>query len=123
MLVTINFLFFFQCTYPCFHVVRLSHNIYCPSHWLLFHITFVKTIDSCKSRMNPIRMTIINPRKIICQDRNQISEQPLVLAHSHTTTPFDTPFETSLLKTLWEKEKLPVTSNFSFSYSVFYLFG
>ena len=32
-------------------------------------------------------------------------------------------WETSLLKTLWEKEKLLVTSNFSFSHSVFYLFG
>ena len=30
---------------------------------------------------------------------------------------------TSLLKTLWEKEKLLVTSNFSFSHCVFYLFG
>ena len=29
----------------------------------------------------------------------------------------------SLLKTLWEKEKLLVTSNFSFSHSVFYCFG
>ena len=29
---------------------------------------------------------------------------------------------TSLLKTLWEKEKLLVTSNFSFFHSVFYLF-
>ena len=29
---------------------------------------------------------------------------------------------TSLLKTLWEKEKLLVTSNFSFSLSVFYPF-
>ena len=29
----------------------------------------------------------------------------------------------SLLKTLWEKEKLLVTSNFSFSHSVFNLFG
>ena len=29
---------------------------------------------------------------------------------------------TSLLKTPWEKEKLLVTSNFSFSHSVFYLF-
>ena len=29
----------------------------------------------------------------------------------------------SLLKTLWEKEKLIVTSNFSFSHIVFYLFG
>ena len=29
---------------------------------------------------------------------------------------------TSLLKTLWEKEKLLITSNLSFSHSVFYLF-
>ena len=29
----------------------------------------------------------------------------------------------SLLKTLWEEEKLLVTSNFSFSHSVFYSFG
>ena len=28
-----------------------------------------------------------------------------------------------LLKTLWEKEKLLVTSNFSFSHNVFYPFG
>ena len=32
-------------------------------------------------------------------------------------------WETSLLKTLWEKEKLLVMSNFSFSHSVFYPFG
>ena len=36
---------------------------------------------------------------------------------------FRRPWETSLLKTLWEKEKLLVTSNFSFSHSVFYPFG
>ena len=30
---------------------------------------------------------------------------------------------TSLLKTLWKKEKLLVTKNFSFSHSVFYPFG
>ena len=29
----------------------------------------------------------------------------------------------SLLKTLWEKEKLLIMSNFSFSHSVFYTFG
>ena len=33
------------------------------------------------------------------------------------------PWETSLLKTLWEKEKLLVTSNNSFSHGVFYPFG
>ena len=32
-------------------------------------------------------------------------------------------YSTSLLKTLWEKEKLLVTSNFSFSHSVFNPFG
>ena len=32
-------------------------------------------------------------------------------------------FSTSLLKTLWKKEKLLVTSNFSFSHSVFHPFG
>ena len=32
------------------------------------------------------------------------------------------PWETSLLKTLWEKEKLLLKSNFSFSHSVFYRF-
>ena len=30
---------------------------------------------------------------------------------------------TGLLKTLWKKEKLLITSNFSFSHCVFYLFG
>ena len=30
---------------------------------------------------------------------------------------------TNLSKTLWEKEKLLVTNNFSFSHNVFYLFG
>ena len=32
------------------------------------------------------------------------------------------PWETSLLKTPWEKEKLLVTSNVSFTHSVFYPF-
>ena len=33
------------------------------------------------------------------------------------------PWETSLLKTLWENEKWLITSNFFFSHSVFYPFG
>ena len=45
------------------------------------------------------------------------------LTHSHTMTPIDASGKQALLKTLWEKEKLLVTSNFSFSRSVFYLFG
>ena len=50
---------------------------------------------------------------------------------SETRVFFDTPNITkhiylditSLLKTLWEKEKSLITSNFSFSHSVFYSFG
>ena len=45
------------------------------------------------------------------------------LTHSHTMTPFDAPGKQAFLKTLWEKEKLLVMSNFSFSHSVFYPFG
>ena len=47
----------------------------------------------------------------------QIKINPL--PHNDT---FWRPWETSLLKTLWENEKLLVTSNFSFSHSVFYPF-
>ena len=45
------------------------------------------------------------------------------LTHSHIMRHLLTPWKTSLLKTLWVKEKLLVMSNFSFSHSVFYLFG
>ena len=44
------------------------------------------------------------------------------LAHSHTMTPFDAPGKQAFLKTLWEKKKLLVTSNFSFIHIVFYPF-
>ena len=46
----------------------------------------------------------------------------LINPFPHNVT-FWRPWETSLMKTLWEKEKLLVTSNFSFSHSVFYPFG
>ena len=42
------------------------------------------------------------------------------LTHSHTMTPFDTSGKKRLFKTLWEKEKMLVTSIFSFSHHVFY---
>ena len=38
-------------------------------------------------------------------------------------TPFDAPGKQAFWKHCWEKEKLLVTSNFSFSCSVFYPFG
>ena len=47
------------------------------------------------------------------------------LTLSQTSPGFLRVCSTSLLKTktLWGKKKLPVTSNFSFSHSVFYPFG
>ena len=39
------------------------------------------------------------------------------------TRPCASVCSTRFMKTLWEKEKLLETSNFSFSHSVFYLFG
>ena len=49
-------------------------------------------------------------------------DKTLVKPLPHNDT-FWRPWETSLMKTLWEKEKLLVTNNFSFSHSVFYPFG
>ena len=45
------------------------------------------------------------------------------LTLSQTSPGFSSVYSESLLKTLREKEKLLVTSNFSFYYSVFYPFG
>ena len=53
---------------------------------------------------------------------SRITEQAYFNPFPHNDT-FWRPWETNLLKTLWEKEKLLITSNFSFSHSVFYLLG
>ena len=67
------------------------------------------------------------------KSRHFVKETYLLITLHYTLIPILNPFpnkawflrvcSTSLLKTLWEKEKLLVTSNFSFSRSVFYLFG
>ena len=51
--------------------------------------------------------------RALCKQRNFLNPFP----HKDT---FLRPWETSLLNTLWVKEKLLVTSNFSFTHSVFY---
>ena len=54
------------CIYPRFSRVLFTSSFYTvlfESHWLLSHITFVETMDSSKRGMNPVAMTIINPRK------------------------------------------------------------
>ena len=39
------------------------------SHWLLSLITIVETTDSGERGMNPVAMSIINPRKEYCPSR------------------------------------------------------
>ena len=41
-------------------------TVFFQSHWLLSHITIVKTKDSGEKGMDPVPMTIINPRKEYC---------------------------------------------------------
>ena len=55
-----------------------------------------------------------------CKKPGTVWERVNPFPHNDT---FRRPWETSLLKTLWEREKLLVTSNFSFSHNVFYPFG
>ena len=50
---------------------------------------------------------------------NEQEQDQKVLTLSQNKPWFLRVCSTSLLKTLWEKKKLPVTSNFSFSHSVF----
>ena len=40
-------------------------RIFFPSHWLLFHMTVVETMNTGERLLNPVAMTIINPRKKI----------------------------------------------------------
>ena len=101
--------------------------------WLLSHIIIVKIVVRSPKGMNPVAITIINPRKEIGFD-----EEAIIFSFPHkvcngnfiwviNTFPnipwFLGVCSTSLLKTPWKKEKLLVTSNFSFFHSVFYLFG
>ena len=66
-------------------------------------------------RIYDVAVTITNPQiEIGCIGLlNPFQDKPWILRVCRT----------SLLKTLWEKEKLLVTNNFSFFHSVFYPFG
>ena len=71
----------------------------------------VKMYMTIRSRMRSI-MELIGPELFEISALNPFPNKPWFLRVCST----------SLLKTLWEKEKLLVTSNFSFSHSVFYPF-
>ena len=76
-------------------------------HFLLFTYFFQKLCP-----LGTLKLEILSESyEIQCLKR--FSNKPCFLQVSRTC----------LLKTLWEKEKLLVTSNFSFSHRVFYPFG
>ena len=81
--------------------------------------------------MNPVALTIINPRKEYWWSRGS-NQQPPVFKSATLTTELWCSLQITNLnlmkvmetspkekKTLWKKEKMLVTSNFSFSHSVF----
>ena len=57
---------------------QYSAQYFFPSHWLLSNISVVKTMDGDKRRMNPVAMTIINPRKG-CWPSLESNQRPSVL--------------------------------------------
>ena len=95
--------------------------------WSLARPIFFSRIDD--SHCHRIHSTLTAIR---CFNNDYAGKQPVAWKEycaEYWFNPFplnDTfwrPWETSLLKIMWEKEKLLVTSNFSFSHSVFYPFG
>ena len=44
-------------------LLPVPRTIFFPSHWLLSHITIVETTENGERGVNPVAMTIINPRK------------------------------------------------------------
>ena len=56
-------------------------------------------------------------------EKKFVQSSTIYLTLSQTSPCFSRVCSISLLLTLWEKEKLLITSNFSFSHSVFYPFG
>ena len=54
------------------------NTIIFPSHWLLSHVTIVETTDSGERGMNPVAMTIINPRKEYCPSRGSNQRPPVL---------------------------------------------
>ena len=56
----------------------ILHTIFFPSHWLLSYIIIVEKKVSGERGMNPVAMTIINPRKEYWLSRGS-NQQPPVL--------------------------------------------
>ena len=106
-----QFLLFSQCFLP---YMALIFHFKCTLKCRLQFVLIWTSLKFCCLVMGYEIMRLLSSLWIIC---SPVEKHCNPFPHNDT---FSHPWETSLLKTLWEKEKLLVTSNFSFSYSVFY---
>ena len=71
----------------------------------------------------PSRWAIVNTRSIICLALTTISLLALILLIPFHRYTFWQLFCSWLLKTLWQNEKLPIVSSFSFCHNVFHSYS
>ena len=64
--------------------VKQHCTIFFPSHWLLSHLTIVKTTDCGERGMNPVSLTAIDPRKEYWLSRGSNQRPPI---HNIATLP------------------------------------
>ena len=69
-----------QCTYSCFPGVLLISDLHSilSKPLAVSHTTIVETMDSSEREMNPVAMTIINPRRVYWPSR-ELNQRPSVL--------------------------------------------
>ena len=129
----LSFLFYHggQSTFPVISFISTFHNIL-PKFLAGFQYNQCKNIDSSDRGLNPVVMTIqIKTRgpwwhciAPLADTWNPFITNITIRGNWFNPLPhnpdFLLPAEKSLLKTLWEKEKMLVTSIFSFTHNVFY---
>ena len=105
--------------------MQVAENAACKLHFLLAFCEYARVNFEPWCRFTLIEKSAIKrwySMIAFCFNPLSITKLLTCLTHSHTMTSFDAPGKQAFRKH-WEKEKWLVTSNFSFSHSVFYPFG
>ena len=106
--------------------INLNRNLILPSAIMIFFFNFAKGVEQDQSAQTCGLTLLCTLHRciIIFWKRNAIKIVYYLNFNPFPNKPwFLRICNSSLLKTLWEKEKLLVMSNFSFCHSVFYHFG
>ena len=80
-----------RCTYPCFPEILLTSTLQniLPKPLVLPHVTIVEILDRSERRMNPVAMTIINPRKEYWLSQGSNHGPPVFKSAPLWTEPWD----------------------------------